>query len=781
MSHSSTKVAVGRYEYKVFVPFLFGYGILIVWFRYIDHYHSAFSARGPSVIAYNVFRIAFIFYFFAIIYGAGSFALRAIFPDEFLPLSSTKKMAVGFLTGAGIFHVTMLVLGFLNLYTFWVAIVVSLPPLILGYAGLRCHVRELLLHLGKAEWLQRRYMTRNILCGCCLVAGILLLLVKGLYPSGGHDYFNHYFHYYQSVIRHHGLWPNEVWLHFYYSKGAGLYFLAILLTDPLAPQLVTFCFIAVSAISLFHFARRVSRDTMWPWVAALLYLSFYIYTPGQSEFYAHGGWGDFEKLHELNAALVISTLWLLTEAIEAEDRSRSLWMLATVSASVTATIINVTIAPYLGFVVALVAVTFLLQRNWRLTLACISLGLAIVLTSLVILTVNYAVTGLVNEQGVLLFWPFANIEKLYQWGALPLVIFHHQATTGLVANSVPVSLDMLRLLALSLRLDLLWPLIVFGLLATLAASVRRIAPVSRLAVPSLVLCSAFVAFAALAIVAGRSQPISFFRHSSFVVPITIVAGIVLWEAGSEHFRTLLTGKWHAVIPIGVAIACLYSATHTYLPGKFSSVLSGAALFASGKYSIDDAYTHQLPWPGRLPWGAIYSGSRGAYNVVGPGVPVWSFHVHTYCMLPNCRIQQHNAFILARDLDEVLFGSPERAREVLQASGHNYFLFSKEIGLNTGLGVTDFVTRAPLFDPENIGRYLGVRWTDGNTALLTWLGPESVPLDPEWVASYRTAVQQSRSARRLRYATTQKIYQRLRAAPHPWSSFVLPWGSDRRED
>jgi hypothetical protein len=52
MSYGSTKTTVERqYEYKAFVPFIVGYGILIVWFHYIDQYHSAFNARGLSVVA----------------------------------------------------------------------------------------------------------------------------------------------------------------------------------------------------------------------------------------------------------------------------------------------------------------------------------------------------------------------------------------------------------------------------------------------------------------------------------------------------------------------------------------------------------------------------------------------------------------------------------------------------------------------------------------------------------------------------------------------------------
>jgi hypothetical protein len=111
-----------------------------------------------------------------------------------------------------------------------------------------------------------------------VVAGALLL-VKGLYPDGGHDYFQHYFYFYQKVIDSGGIWPNEVWYQYYYSKGAGLYFLATLLTDPMAPQLVTSCFIAAAALVVFLWCRRVAPGTAWPCVGVVTFLAAFIYTP----------------------------------------------------------------------------------------------------------------------------------------------------------------------------------------------------------------------------------------------------------------------------------------------------------------------------------------------------------------------------------------------------------------------------------------------------------------------------------------------------------------------
>ena len=63
---------------------------------------------------------------------------------------------------------------------------------------------------------------------------------------------------------------------------------------------------------------------------------------------------------------------------------------------------------------------------------------------------------------------------------------------------------------------------------------------------------------------------------------------------------------------------------------------------------------------------------------------------------------------------------------MQKAGINYFLFSE------GLGSADPPITAPLLSPEPISQYLDIRWTDGMTALLTWLNPDTLPFDQSWL-------------------------------------------------
>jgi hypothetical protein len=47
----------------------------------------------------------------------------------------------------------------------------------------------------------------------------------------------------------------------------------------------------------------------------------------------------------------------------------------------------------------------------------------------------------------------------------------------------------------------------------------------------------------------------------------------------------------------------------------------------------------------------------------------------------------------------------------------------------------------------------------------------------WLADYRRAVESSPYVKNFPYADMQAIFARLRATPHPWRSFPLPWGAD----
>ena len=99
------------------------------------------------------------------------------------------------------------------------------------------------------------------------------------------------------------------------------------------------------------------------------------------------------------------------------------------------------------------------------------------------------------------------------------------------------------------------------------------------------------------------------------------------------------------------------------------------------------------------------------------------------MVPGCLIEDAISFKMSGRLDEILGGDPDLAKRRLQEAGLNYFLFMKDYR------IIDLLPFSRLFAPDTIGRYLGVKWSDGSTFLLTWIGPDTKALGSDFFDAY----------------------------------------------
>ena len=114
-----------------------------------------------------------------------------------------------------------------------------------------------------------------------------------------------------------------------------------------------------------------------------------------------------------------------------------------------------------------------------------------------------------------------------------------------------------------------------------------------------------------------------------------------------------------------------------------------------------------------------------------------------------------------------------AKRRLQEAGLNYFLFMKDYR------IIDLLPFSRLFSPETIGRYLGVKWTDGSTFLLTWMGPETTPIGSDFLDAYTRRRNEPDALRWFRFDELASqiiaITPRLRTAPK-WgaSASILTW-------
>lgn len=748
-----------------FLVYTGGYAALLAWFKLVDVYHAHFASRGLIVVAYNAFRVLFIFYLFWIVYAAGALLLRRF--GKFSELQTIERLVLGFFAGAGLWHIALLALGYLNLYTVPVAIAITVPFVALSYPTARDATWQLARII--TEW-QRTSWNKRLLVSAIAVLGLFLLVIKGLYPGGGHDYYTHYFYYYQEVIQQAGIWPNKVWYHYYYSKGSGLFFLGMLLTDPLAPQLVTFCFMAAASAALYLVVNDIAPRTNWPLACVLLFISTYLFTPG---------WGEFEKDHEFNTALILGIIWMLQRAFNPLTKPATIYIFASGSAVAAAVIINTQTGVYLCAVFALASLLFYAERRDAFVCVALATWAGLIVASTMVL--NYFTAGLPIDQGIEWTWSFANVEKLYATGSLPMVVELYRMTTKtLAAQALPlISLSTYKLFVQSFRLDLFYPLIVPAV-AVAAVSIfekkrfgERNAPIFADVPRRTFMVVSVYAFVALLVclTIGRVQPISFHRYSTFTVPIVILMSIILWTIAADRKIWLLRVATNHWIPVVVATCCLVAIAKATQLSRHHDI--GPLAFVTGARSIDDAYVGRGRLPYHLPWGAIYPAARTVYAIVGPHTPIWSFHVHSYCMLPDCQMEGFISFKMADRWDRVMFGTAEEARQILQRAGINYFFYSRELA-GPGLGITDPLPLSKLFSPDHIAEYLALRWTDGTSSLLTWPGPDTVPLDEAWVAAYRQGVDNSRIVKSFPLAAEREIYERYDAMPHPWKPIPLPW-------
>jgi hypothetical protein len=732
------------------------YAALIGYFSLVDVYDRHFFEKEYSLI-YNGARTLFIAYLFWIVYFSGYVVLRRIvgLPGA-LSLTLLERLAVGFFVGAAAWTLGMLVLGYAYLYYRLVAFVLTAPIVALSCRHLAAtcvELRDATIRFFHATSLPVVIMLA-IVAIATVFSAALLFVVKGLYPNGGHDYYTHYVYFYTTVVNDHNIWPNNVWYQYFYSKGMGLFFLAMLLTDPLAPSLVTFCFAVATGLVVFCLVRGARSATLWPWIAVILFLVFYIHTLGTDIYKANGGWGDFQKPQEMNAAFLVAILWMSTRIVGSSGEPRRMWWRACALCAFVIAFLVAISSGLVGAYMLLAAAVFFLYGGREDARAFFGLGVVAGMGLFAVMALNYATTGIPLDVGINWFWPIVDLRRVNEWGTIIDVAWaKHVRDYFWKSRITPFSDAMLPFGQNVLKYDVLWPL--FGY--TLAAGVVALAAVmiarrrtltlnlghvgslsvtnrefEGSAVRTLALVFLFVlAGAIFAVVAGVSEPISYVRYSSFALPVLVVASALVWQSG--HTAIVATGlfRWllQYLLPIAVAAATLLHAYAVDADG-FTAVVKSSVRFASGRYSIYDGYKDQSGWPARMPWGAVHPGMLAAWKEVGRGTRIWSPYIWSYCMLPDCRVEGFQSFSISPHAPEVFFGSAEKAKRILQSEGLNYFFISWD------LQDRDVLPCAPLLSVEHIAENLGVKWTDGTSYLLTWLGPGITPLTPEWIAKYR---------------------------------------------
>jgi hypothetical protein len=707
---------------------------VVLWFDRIDFYNKHFFDTGAIVFADNVVRIVFVGIFSWLIYAPGAAVVALVTaPGERAALFPAERAVLSFGIGVGIWHVAMLILGVLGLYyrpvmaglCFVVLIASSRHFSHVALAGCRAFADRF------TALRQRRASPQEV--GAILIAVVAawLLLRRGLFPGGSGDYYTHYFYYYLEVLKNHGLAPNDVWYHYYYSKGSGLAFLGMLLTDPEAPALTTYPCVIFAAVAIATLAARMAPGSLWPAAGALIYLLYYLLS------FSDIGGNEFQKDHEEIAALVVLTAWAL--CMERWAPSRPFRVMAALSA-IAAAIVTQAVGVLLSVFVGLLCAWSIVRRRWREMWAYGAVAAAIAAAVLAVFVLSYVQTGMASDQPLDLMLRFADVGRLDRWGVIPQVIAVAWIRDNYLALAPPFGWGVFKQLFQFMRLRGLWPFLIGPIVAAVIIyAMDRFAPWKRprLSDPSAAsfarataarLAAFLLFFIGIALLAGRAQSISFERLSTFFVPLLLMFAIACsaWLLNGNLQSRGDPWTW-TVLPAVLLVAVLGAwQGKDHWSRRLPAETANALRFFFGRFSLANAYRHATSG---YAFGAINPEALKAARQVPYGTPIWSTNVDSYCMVPGCLIEDVISFKMSGRLDEILGGDPELAKQRLQEAGLNYFLFMKDYR------VLDLLPYSRLFAPDTIGRYLGVKWSDDSAFLLTWIGPDTTPIGADFLDPY----------------------------------------------
>ena len=227
------------------ISFVGLYVAVLSWFGLVDVYRQHFFTAGPLYLGYTLARVLFIAYLAWLQFYVGGRLLQFWRRrGAVLKLNLLDEFILCFYTGGALIAGVTFILGFLNLLYYWLFVLGSIG--LVAWSSAEAGPTVAVWGQAIAAILVRdsrpgRKLAHGVAFLCVALLAVVLLLTKGLYPGGGNDYYTHYFPYFRHVLLSHGLWPNDVWYHFFYSKGATITISSMLLTDMEAPQSSPIC------------------------------------------------------------------------------------------------------------------------------------------------------------------------------------------------------------------------------------------------------------------------------------------------------------------------------------------------------------------------------------------------------------------------------------------------------------------------------------------------------------------------------------------------------------
>jgi len=731
-------------------------------FRWLDLWNSGFDEPSWRYAAYTVLRIAFMAYFVSALIGTGRWTL-ALIERQWgrLALGRTDRTLAAFFSGAATWYILLFPLGFFGLLQPYIVIPLFVSAVWFAWPLIADSIREIRGRIPRELSLENniRLLLIGLPLGVLIPLWLHILVTQGLAINGfGYDSSGHYLPYYQAVVTSGSTGINEPWYHFWVSKGAGLHFVATMLTDIQGAQLVSFAFLTITVITLIMLVHRISGRVALGISAAAIFLAPFVYT-----------FAYYQKLHIVTTALVGGMLWWMTQA----------WLRGTLNKPpnvvflgllALATVLHT--PPLAALICPFLAISMWIARRFAkgnnhyprwisaIPAAMAALGICLVLI------VNFAKTGLMEVTPFRLFWNLANQSAFSAHVSPYIMLFADEGTSPATGKAALVDVFEPLRLAHLLHMQFLPQLLLITSLVLLCICLlvclfdRKL---RHLMAGAILPASLLIATAAALAVLVR-QPGSIDRFYVFVLfPLVVVSvgvpGIVIrrLEALQLNGRIVHVKNFSVILLVGTVVGfsgfTAANWTTSYFHSTNLSALASKVRFALGNSTFMDTLIEkrQPTEPGHWPKGEISEtclGIRSAFQPTNGAANTWpkvwtmTFLQESGChILPGVRIMMEFSNRFGKDWHHIVFADAVNAEAALDHIGIRYVfvdLGERNETLKTGESTSIFgcLAYSPLMDPNTLESKFRVTWNKGDAYLLTLASKgNGSPLPPGFAAKF----------------------------------------------
>ena len=689
------------------------YLAIFVWFRSHDVWNVSANVPTDEMLVWTTLRLFFIVCLGAICLTTGRIVLLGQ-TQHLRDFGALEKVLVFFFVGSSMLRMGMFFIGLHGLYKPLFVFLGSLPLLLLFP-----FVFDMRLLSGPCLEVVKRSVLENMcIGGLCLIAAVILGIVYlgHCQYSFDEDYLTHYGPYYANVIKNGGLAPNDVWYQYFYSKGAGLFYFSMLITDRTGPLLVSFLFLEAASLLVYAIIKRVSGSSLWATSAAIFMLGMMAWPNA----------GFFIKHHcEISAMLLSITAAVVL--MSASKLHRHLFFAAASLMLTSLLLYSLQVGAYILMFTGAYAGIAIYGRDRALAVQYGALlGLAAIVSALV-MGHNYFVTGLLEITPFRIFLNFWNQEIFSKWVSPYLMFYVSEGSSSEFGTlGIPGAGQSILAYGKLLHLEkfffsrMFWA--VFALVYALGfwGAYRRESLKRKLALngpgpddtfvvgensicwimlPSVIMC-----LLVLLVYASVRQSISILRLSEFAsLFVTLIVFSTLIACSSLILRMKTYRVVSIFVPVILSLAvCFWTIDHSR-DGKVKTPLK----FALGMLTANEL-------------APVNKNLRDQYPkiraIAGEGSRIVSLNLsvdYGPLFLQNPGIITEVSYAFGNRFHEIVFGDPDFAKKTFQGLGINYFL------VNLGAPMFGALPYSPLFTGQSLAANFRIVWQLGSRYLLTW--------------------------------------------------------------